>query len=1163
MWRLIFLICLWAMPVIAQEDGRDYLTSLIEDNLSSAGRKVTITGFAGALSSKARLDSLTIADDAGVWISLADVELDWTRSDLLRGRLTVNTLTAGEIHLFRMPIADPTMQVQASSFALPELPVSINIGSIVAQNLILDAPVLGQALTARITADLMLADGQGSGHLALERTDQGPKASATVAVQYRNADSDLVVDMNIAEAAGGILAQLLQVPNTPALQFTAKGAGPLSDFAAAIDLSSDGVSRLSGEVSLTGQGGGATAFKAALSGDMAPLFSPKYHAFFGDKLVLSLDGQRTGRGEIEVTQLNILADALSLSGQLTLAADGLPERFALRADILDPSGMAVLVPLSSDQETRIASAKMTADFDRAKGQDWQAQISVSGLDRADIQIAQIGMIGAGEISRDALGRQFSANITFSAEGMQPQSVAIGAAFGSVIWGDADLIWRDGDGGVTLANGKLSGDGYQVQVQGDIAGLGQGFPVQGSARLNVQDIARFSRLSGRNLSGGADISLNGTASLLTGAFDLTATVLGQDLTIGVTEIDGILSGASQIDAVVQRDQNGLQLRNFAVTTTGLTASANGVVTPTTSQLNGRFAMNDLRNLGARYRGDVQGDLTYDGSLTNGTLRLLATAQGLQIGQRQADRILGAKTQLDVSLVLQDAQPRLDRLTLSNSEIQLTARGNDAAFDISASLRDLGIILPEFPGGLRLSGQAVQNDLGQVLDLKVTGPAGIDATLKGQFSTGRDNDLRILGTAQAAIANAFITPRSLTGGLNFALDLKGPLAVSSLSGQLGLQQGRFADPSVDLALSGIALQVDLANGRAMVNGDANVLAGGSARIAGSIGLSAPYPSDLRLGLSNVGLRNPDLFETDLSGQIQITGPVLGGALIAGTIDLGRTEIQVPSTSFAATARLTSLTHIYADAAVRATRTYAYGAARQSGQTASAYNLDLRLRAPNRVFIRGRGLTAELAGEIQLRGTTQNVRPSGGFNLIQGRFEFLGKRLTLDEVDLQMEDRLVPTIYIRATTKATDITSTVTIEGPAIDPEITLSSSPELPQEEVLAQLLFDQNIQNLSALEAVQLAGAIATLAGQGGEGVIGRMRQALRLDDLDLQTDDTGATMLILGKYLTDKTYSQAVIAPNGQHEIDLNFAINQRLNVNIGAALDGNANMGFVIQNNY
>ena len=274
-------------------------------------------------------------------------------------------------------------------------------------------------------------------------------------------------------------------------------------------------------------------------------------------------------------------------------------------------------------------------------------------------------------------------------------------------------------------------------------------------------------------------------------------------------------------------------------------------------------------------------------------------------------------------------------------------------------------------------------------------------------------------------------------------------------------------------------------------------------------------------------------------------------------------MPSSSFSTTARLTGLTHINDSAAVQSTRISAFGVVTQSGQNARSFDLDLRVRAPNRVFIRGRGLTAELAGEIQLRGTTQDVRPSGAFTLIQGRFEFLGKRLNLDEVVLEMEDRLVPTIYIRATTQTNDITTIVTIEGPAIDPEITLSSSPELPQEEVLAQMLFDQNIQNLSALEAVQLGTAIATLAGKGGEGVIGRMRKALKLDDLDLQTDDTGATTLILGKYLSDKTYSEVKISPNGQHEIDLNFAINQRLNANIGGAADGNANVGFVIQNNY
>lgn len=64
------------MAAPAQEDDRSYLVALLEDNLSDAGRKVTITGFEGALSSVATLDEMTIADADGVWITLRDVSLD-------------------------------------------------------------------------------------------------------------------------------------------------------------------------------------------------------------------------------------------------------------------------------------------------------------------------------------------------------------------------------------------------------------------------------------------------------------------------------------------------------------------------------------------------------------------------------------------------------------------------------------------------------------------------------------------------------------------------------------------------------------------------------------------------------------------------------------------------------------------------------------------------------------------------------------------------------------------------------------------------------------------------------------------------------------------------------------------------------------------------------
>ncbi|MES2144310.1 MAG: translocation/assembly module TamB, partial [Pseudomonadota bacterium] len=106
--RLFFVA--WAtlapMGALAQQDDRDILTAFLEDNLSGAGRNVTITGFSGALSSRATVQQMTIADAAGIWITLNGVTLDWSRSSLLSGAVEINALTADEIVVDRLPATD-------------------------------------------------------------------------------------------------------------------------------------------------------------------------------------------------------------------------------------------------------------------------------------------------------------------------------------------------------------------------------------------------------------------------------------------------------------------------------------------------------------------------------------------------------------------------------------------------------------------------------------------------------------------------------------------------------------------------------------------------------------------------------------------------------------------------------------------------------------------------------------------------------------------------------------------------------------------------------------------------------------------------------------------------------------------------------------------------
>ena len=69
--------------------------------------------------------------------------------------------------------------------------------------------------------------------------------------------------------------------------------------------------------------------------------------------------------------------------------------------------------------------------------------------------------------------------------------------------------------------------------------------------------------------------------------------------------------------------------------------------------------------------------------------------------------------------------------------------------------------------------------------------------------------------------------------------------------------------------------------------------------------------------------------------------------------------------------------------------------------------------------------------------------------------------------------------ASSTSGNVIATLAIDGTAHDPKITLSSVPPLPQDEVLAQLLFGSGVGKLGALEVAQIAAGLATLTGAGG------------------------------------------------------------------------------------
>jgi translocation and assembly module TamB len=204
----------------------------------------------------------------------------------------------------------------------------------------------------------------------------------------------------------------------------------------------------------------------------------------------------------------------------------------------------------------------------------------------------------------------------------------------------------------------------------------------------------------------------------------------------------------------------------------------------------------------------------------------------------------------------------------------------------------------------------------------------------------------------------------------------------------------------------------------------------RVTGPVRLTGSPSADLTIALQQIGLKEPALLESSIDGSIRFNGPLAGGARIDGALTLGLTEIRIPETGLRFGGDIPAITHINEPRAVRISRqrggilSAAEQARQQSNSSSAAYPIDLVINAPSRIFIRGRGLDAELGGQLRLSGTTADLRPIGQFELVRGRLDLLGKRLSLDEGLIAMAGNFSPTIELVARAVSSGITAVVTI-------------------------------------------------------------------------------------------------------------------------------------------
>ena len=507
--------------------------------------------------------------------------------------------------------------------------------------------------------------------------------------------------------------------------------------------------------------------------------------------------------------------------------------------------------------------------------------------------------------------------------------------------------------------------------------------------------------------------------------------------------------------------------------------------------------------------------------------------------------------------------------SRAKVEGVVTGPDANLVFDVSLPNVGALVPKISGPLDVQGSARMTPQGWQLDTDAQGPSGTQARIAGLVGSDGTLDLSVNGAAPLGLSAPFIAPRILQGQAQFDLSVNGPPALGSVTGTVRTSNASLSAPNLRVALENIVADIELVGGRANLDLQGDAVGGGRLAVEGGVTLTGALPADIAVRLNNVVVIDPKLYRTSVSGDLRVAGPLAGGAQISGQIDVGETNVTVPSTGLTTIGDIPQIRHVGAPAAATRTRAKAGLNGAEAGTDPAAqgggavFGLGIRINAPNRIFVRGRGLDAELGGGLTLTGDTARVISAGRFDLLRGRLDILGKRFDLVEGSIQFQGDLIPYLRFVSATNTNTGEVRVIVQGPADQPEVVFESTPDAPQDEVLAQLLFGRNISEISAFQALQLANAVATLAGRGGNGLISNLRDSFGLDDLDVTTTDDGATALRVGKYLTDNIYTDVTAASDGTGEVSLNLDISPSLTAKGTLGSDGNSSVGIFFERDY
>jgi translocation and assembly module TamB len=1128
---------------------------------------LSIEGLHGPIPGRPGFARLTMADAAGPWLVVENAEVKLALRDLLDRTLRIEQLTAGRVALLRLPIASdepkPPSEPGPPIPTLPELPVAVRLEKLsvarveiprelVAATVEEHGPAPGFALSIDGNASLVAAALQA--RLAVKRLEAPGSLDLDLGLDPK---SSLLADLRVQEPPGGVLATALGIADAPA-ELTLRLQGPASgaDLSARASFADKAGFQATGKVALDEQGGGALSLAGGLDApaNLAP--PPVRHLDF------ELDAVLPAADQPELRKLRLTAQAGEIRASGGMAA------LDVEAKVADSAALAPVVPAGFGWQSIGLTARIL-EGERITAQlRPQGLTGPEPLDKVLGGAPTVDYAGTLFHIDSLVVQGAGAKLTASGSGWEdvdlainlsvPELKAIRPELAGSLALDAKVRGPAADPGVTLRaeSPRITAAGRVIEKPVLTAEIPSVSGKAGSLHLDARAEGQPVTLALRAASEGALIRLAEAALTFgpvrgqaTGSFDTATSLFDGSAEVGAANLaplSGLLGqpiagrlqltaklapveGRQGIDAKLEAGQVAYGGQTYAagMTLKGTDAALDWTVTARLPQANvngrGRFARGaegmrlDLAALDAT-QGEMGLRLTAPGTIRMppsgaieiGGLRFAAKPAGNftvsgRWGPDTAD-IRVALAALPLSLAnMFVPEPKLAGTVVGEARIT----GPVSAPEVNATINGTGL-RAEAPwsrgwpaASLQVKAQrqgsgAIRADgslrMGALLDLALEaslprGPAA-DAPLSARLR-GNANLQPLLAPSIGGGANRVAGRIALDGGAS------GTMGSPVLTGSATLSGGEVRNPLYGLRLTGI-------NGRVRAEGDRLLLENfvamaGAGRITAN-GQAQPLaegiPLDIAITARNAEPVKSEMLTALLDADLRFTGPLQTSPALGGTVRLRRVVVNIPQ-------------ELPGGGVATLGDVRERGAAAPKPAAPSVppppIALNVSVEAPQSILVRGRGLDAELGGTLRIGGTAANAQPEGAFTLRRGTFQLLDRRMVFSQGNLNFDGALMPSLDFAASATVQGTVITVTITGEPANPVIAFTSSPELPQDEVLALLLFGRSVDKLSPFEIAQLAGGVASLAGVtpgGGRGFLGRIADRLGLDRLGVGGGNT-------------------------------------------------------------